>query len=95
VNTNYHTGRIREGYRPHPWHWQALAQLVGVSAISKAGQPAIEGTVDAGFGQIPTRTVTYSHPRNGWRGMRRMASQAWVIDGWPAYAGNPIRCKSF
>ncbi len=25
-------GRIRRGYRPHPRHWQALAELVGVSA---------------------------------------------------------------
>jgi len=24
-------GRIREGYRLHPRHWLALAQLVGVS----------------------------------------------------------------
>jgi CRISPR-associated endonuclease Cas1 len=27
-----YAGRIREGYRPHPRHWQALAKLVGVSA---------------------------------------------------------------
>jgi hypothetical protein len=27
-----YAGRIRDGYRPHPRHWQALAGLVGVSA---------------------------------------------------------------
>jgi CRISPR-associated endonuclease Cas1 len=27
-----YAGRIREGYRPHPRHWQTLAELVGVSA---------------------------------------------------------------
>jgi hypothetical protein len=26
-----YAGRIREGYRPHPRHWEALAKLVGVS----------------------------------------------------------------
>jgi hypothetical protein len=26
-----YAGRIREGYRPHPRHWLALAQLAGVS----------------------------------------------------------------
>jgi CRISPR-associated protein Cas1 len=30
--SRWYAGRIREGYRPHPRHWQALAQLVGVSA---------------------------------------------------------------
>jgi hypothetical protein len=25
------TGRIRQGYRPHPRHWKALAELVNVS----------------------------------------------------------------
>jgi CRISPR-associated endonuclease Cas1 len=29
--SRWYAGRIREGYRPHPRHWQALAQLVGVS----------------------------------------------------------------
>jgi hypothetical protein len=28
-------GRIREGYRPHPRHWQALAKLVGASGGTK------------------------------------------------------------
>jgi CRISPR-associated endonuclease Cas1 len=27
-----YAGRIREGYRPHPRHWQALAELAGASA---------------------------------------------------------------
>jgi len=30
--SRWYAGRIREGYRPHPRHWQALAELVGVSA---------------------------------------------------------------
>jgi CRISPR-associated endonuclease Cas1 len=30
--SRWYAGRIREGYRPHPRHWQALAKLVGVSA---------------------------------------------------------------
>jgi hypothetical protein len=29
--SRWYAGRIREGYRPHPRHWQALAGLVGVS----------------------------------------------------------------
>jgi hypothetical protein len=29
--SRWYAGRIREGYRPHPRHWLALAQLVGVS----------------------------------------------------------------
>ena len=28
--SRWYAGRIREGYRPHPRHWQALAELVGV-----------------------------------------------------------------
>jgi hypothetical protein len=28
--SRWYSGRIREGYRPHPRHWLALAQLVGV-----------------------------------------------------------------
>ena len=28
--SRWYAGRIREGYRPHPRHWQALAKLVGV-----------------------------------------------------------------
>jgi len=30
--SRWYAGRIREGYRPHPRHWLALAKLVGVSA---------------------------------------------------------------
>jgi hypothetical protein len=30
--SRWYAGRIREGYRPHPRHWEALARLVGVSA---------------------------------------------------------------
>lgn len=29
--SRWYAGRIREGYRPHPRHWQALAVLAGVS----------------------------------------------------------------
>ena len=29
--SRWYAGRIREGYRPHPRHWKALAELVGVS----------------------------------------------------------------
>jgi CRISPR-associated endonuclease Cas1 len=32
--SRWYAGRIREGYRPHPRHWQALANLVGVSRDS-------------------------------------------------------------
>src|SRR5208337_797653 len=30
--SRWYAGRIRQGYRPHPRHWLALARLVGVSA---------------------------------------------------------------
>ncbi len=30
--SRWYAGRIREGYRPHPRHWQALAHLVNISA---------------------------------------------------------------
>jgi len=29
--SRWYAGRIREGYRPHPRHWPALAELVGVA----------------------------------------------------------------
>ena len=29
--SRWYAGRIREGYRPHPRHWEALAEIVGVS----------------------------------------------------------------
>jgi len=29
--SRWYAGRIREGYRPHPRHWLALAKLVDVS----------------------------------------------------------------
>jgi CRISPR-associated endonuclease Cas1 len=34
--SRWYAGRIREGYRPHPRHWQALAELVGLSPDVKA-----------------------------------------------------------
>jgi hypothetical protein len=30
--SRWYAGQIRQGYRPHPRHWQALAELVSVSA---------------------------------------------------------------
>ncbi len=45
--SRWHAGRIREGYRPHPRHWPALAQFVGVSQ-SHTKRPA--GTFKA---QLP------------------------------------------
>jgi len=30
--SRWYAGRIREGYRPHPRHWEKLAELVEVSA---------------------------------------------------------------
>ncbi len=30
--SRWYASRIRQGYRPHPRHWQALAELVGLSA---------------------------------------------------------------
>jgi CRISPR-associated endonuclease Cas1 len=32
--SRWYAGRIREGYRPHPRHWKALAKLTGVSAAA-------------------------------------------------------------
>ena len=31
--SRWYAGRIRQGYRPHPRHWQALAGLVGMSPL--------------------------------------------------------------
>jgi hypothetical protein len=36
--SRWYAGRIRQGYCPHPRHWQALAKLVGVSADVPKGQ---------------------------------------------------------
>jgi CRISPR-associated endonuclease Cas1 len=33
--SRWYAGRIREGYRPHPRHWQALAKLVGIPSDSE------------------------------------------------------------
>jgi hypothetical protein len=30
----WYAGRIREGYRPHPRHWQALAKLAVISDLA-------------------------------------------------------------
>jgi CRISPR-associated endonuclease Cas1 len=31
--SRWYASRIRQGYRPHPRHWQALADLVGISSV--------------------------------------------------------------
>ena len=36
--SRWYAGRIRRGHRPHPRHWQALAELVGVSSQSGENQ---------------------------------------------------------
>jgi CRISPR-associated protein Cas1 len=33
--SRWYASRIRQGYRPHPRHWQALAELVGTSAVGQ------------------------------------------------------------
>ena len=33
--SRWYAGRIREGYRPHPRHWEALARLTGVSDLAR------------------------------------------------------------
>jgi len=32
--SRWYAGKIQQGYRPHPRHWQALAQLVGIAGSS-------------------------------------------------------------
>jgi CRISPR-associated endonuclease Cas1 len=31
--SNWYASKIRKGYRPHPRHWQALAELVGIRSV--------------------------------------------------------------
>jgi hypothetical protein len=38
--SRWYASRIRQGYRPHPRHWEALAELVGVSAACEPIQKA-------------------------------------------------------
>jgi len=39
--SRWYAGRIREGYRPHPRHWEALAQLVGWRGMAtRAARPS-------------------------------------------------------
>jgi hypothetical protein len=30
--SKWYASKIRQGYRPHPRHWQSLAELIGVTA---------------------------------------------------------------
>ncbi len=40
--SRWYAGRIREGYRPHPRHWLALAGLTGtVPGVSSVSQYAL------------------------------------------------------
>jgi hypothetical protein len=34
--SRWYAGRIREGYRPHPRHWQKLAALAGSAAFTRS-----------------------------------------------------------
>ncbi len=36
--SRWYASRMRQGYRPHPRHWQVLAELVGVSAEVSTGR---------------------------------------------------------
>jgi hypothetical protein len=38
--SRWYASRIRQGYRPHPRHWQALAELVGVLPDAPTGSSA-------------------------------------------------------
>jgi len=31
--SRWYAGKIRQGYRPHPRHWEPLAELVGLTAV--------------------------------------------------------------
>ena len=42
--SRWYASQIRQGYQPHPRHWQALAELVGVSAEGQRGE--VEGWRD-------------------------------------------------
>lgn len=35
--SRWYAGCIRKGHRPHARHWRALAQLVGICMVCKAG----------------------------------------------------------
>jgi CRISPR-associated endonuclease Cas1 len=40
--SRWYAGRIRQGYRPHPRHWQALAELVGSSVEPRRGRRPLQ-----------------------------------------------------
>jgi CRISPR-associated endonuclease Cas1 len=42
--SRWYASRIRQGYRPHPRHWQVLAELAGVSAQTQSA--SINGLID-------------------------------------------------
>ena len=39
--SRWYAGKIRQGYRPHPRHWQILADLVGVRTLARPSSPQI------------------------------------------------------
>jgi hypothetical protein len=40
--SRWYAGRIREGYRPHPRHWEALAKLVSVSSAEMRCKQSVQ-----------------------------------------------------
>jgi len=45
--SRWYAGRIRERYRPHPRHWEALAQLVGLPEPVLSTKPLVARTTKA------------------------------------------------
>jgi len=44
--SRWYAGKIRQGYRPHPRHWQVLAVLTGISLRSPNRSKAPESSLD-------------------------------------------------
>lgn len=55
--SRWYAGRIREGYSPHPRHWQALAGLVGV----RQPQRAFTFERSLGLDRFPRIIITATH----------------------------------
>ncbi len=58
-----YAGRIREGCRPHPRHWQALAQLVGLQAERVRLTSLVKLSRFSDFVTISIFLVDYGHNR--------------------------------